>query len=88
MFQLLLNDEQNTSVCVMNAYKDIFKIKRNLLTQFDEKSLNLLLDEIIYKMATSELVEVGLYIQILLYNYFDLMFSSVIFLNLELFFNF
>ncbi len=60
LFQLLLNDEQNTSISVMNSYKDIFKLKRNLLSQFDEKSLNLLLDEIIYKMATSELAEVGL----------------------------
>lgn len=60
MFQLFLNDEQNTSAIVMYTLKELFKIKSDLISKLDEKSLFLILDEIMYKMATSELKEVGL----------------------------
>ena len=60
LFQLLLNDEQYSSSIVMNAVKDIFKTKRNLIKQFDEKTIYLYLDELIYKMATVEISEAGL----------------------------
>ena len=60
LFQLFLSDEQNTSMIVMYAYRDLFKIKSDLINKLDEKGLFLILDEIIYKMATSELKEVGL----------------------------
>lgn len=45
---------------VMYAYKDMFKIKSDLISKLDEKTIFLILDEIMYKMATSELKEVGL----------------------------
>ena len=57
--QLLLSDEHNTSAAVMLAIKDIIQIKRNLITQLDEKTLHLILDEIVYKLAMSEMNEVG-----------------------------
>ena len=60
LFQLLLNDDQNTSAIIMNAIRDIIKCKRNLLDQIDEKTLYSFLDELIYKMATCELIETGL----------------------------
>ena len=60
LFQLFLNDEQNTSSIVMNTLKDIFKIKLDLISKLGEKTLFLILDEIMYKMATSDLKEVGL----------------------------
>ncbi len=60
LFQLFLNDEQNTSSIVMNTLKDIFKIKSDLISKLGEKTLFLILDEIMYKMATSDLKEVGL----------------------------
>jgi len=60
LFQLLLTDEQNTSAIVMNTLKSIFMIKRSNITKMPEKTVNLFLDEIIYKMATSELRDAGL----------------------------
>ena len=45
----------------MNTVKEIFKIKRNLIRQLDEKTVFLYLDELIYKMATNETTEAGLY---------------------------
>jgi hypothetical protein len=44
----------------MNTLKDIFKIKSDLISKLGEKTLFLILDEIMYKMATSDLKEVGL----------------------------
>ena len=61
LFQLFLNDEQNTSAIVMNTIKDLFKIKSDLINKLGEKNLILILDEILYKMATSDLKEVGMY---------------------------
>lgn len=43
----------------MLAIKDILQIRRNLINQLDEKTLHMILDEIVYKMATSEMNEVG-----------------------------
>ena len=60
LFQLLLSDEQNTSAIVINAVKELIKIKRNLLTQLDEKTVYLYLDELVYKMATTDLDDVGM----------------------------
>ena len=60
LFQLFLNDEQNTSAIVMNTIKELFKIKSDLINKLGEKHLFLILDEILYKMATSDLKEVGM----------------------------
>lgn len=60
LFQLLLSDEQNTSAIVINAVKELIKIKRNLFTQLDEKTVYLYLDELVYKMATTDLDDVGM----------------------------
>ena len=60
LFQLLLTDEQNTSTVIINNLRDLIVIKRDLMNQMGDKSLFLIIDEIIYKMATSELKEVGL----------------------------
>lgn len=57
--QLLLSDEHNTSAAVMLAIKEIIQIRRNLITQLDEKTLHYILDEIVYKLAMSEINEVG-----------------------------
>ena len=61
LFQLLLNDEQYTAAIVIQSVKELFKIKRNLIRQLDEKTVYLYLDELIYKMATTETTEAGLY---------------------------
>lgn len=48
-----------TASIVMNTFSDIFKVKRSILKQIDEKALFYLLDEIIYKMASCELPTAG-----------------------------
>ena len=68
---MLLNDEQYTSSIVLNAVKEILKIKRNLIKQLDEKTIYLYLDELIYKMATTEVSEAGLYTKIANHYSFD-----------------
>lgn len=60
LFNLLLNDEQYTSAIMLNTYNSLININKSLLSQLDEKSLNLLLDEIVYKMATCELADCGM----------------------------
>ena len=60
LFQLLLADEQNTAAIVINAVKELIKIKRNLFTQLDEKTVYLYLDELVYKMATTDLDDAGM----------------------------
>ncbi len=72
LFQLFLNDEQNTSAIVMNTIKELLKIKSDLINKLGEKHLILILDEILYKMATSDLKEVGMYgfLEIFFYLYY------------------
>ncbi len=72
LFQLFLNDEQNTSAIVMNTIKELLKIKSDLINKLGEKHLILILDEILYKMATSDLKEVGMYgfLKIFFYLYY------------------
>jgi hypothetical protein len=72
LFQLFLNDEQNTSAIVMNTIKELLKIKSDLINKLGEKHLIVILDEILYKMATSDLKEVGMYgfLEIFFYLYY------------------
>ena len=66
---MLLNDEQSTSACIMDTYRGLINLKRHLLGQLDDKAVNLLLDEIVYKMATANLAETGSYVFRCQFNY-------------------
>ncbi len=59
MLQLLLNDEQLTSSQTMLTYRDILSFKTKYTNQIEEKLLYSILDEVVYKLATSELSELG-----------------------------
>jgi len=56
----------------MNTIKELLKIKSDLINKLGEKHLILILDEILYKMATSDLKEVGMYgfLEIFFYLYY------------------
>ncbi len=58
--QLLVSDEQNTSAMVMTAIKEIFQAKKKLISQLDEKTIHLFLDEAMYKLVISDINKVGL----------------------------
>jgi hypothetical protein len=60
--QLLLNDEQTTSTSVIDTLRRIFEIKYDILERLDDKTLYLILDEIIYKIVNSESPDVGSYV--------------------------
>jgi hypothetical protein len=59
LLQLLLNDEQFTSAIVMNVYREVISMKINSIKQLDEKYFIFILDEVVYKLAVSELIETG-----------------------------
>ena len=59
LLQLLLNDEQFTSAIVMSTYREIVLAKKSILRQLDDKTLFYILDEVVYKLATSDLTEIG-----------------------------
>ncbi|CAF0736431.1 unnamed protein product [Brachionus calyciflorus] len=59
LFQLLLNDDQKTSSIVIDTYNEILKAKKILLKKLPENVLYSFLDEIIYKLATCELIDAG-----------------------------
>lgn len=72
LFQILLTDEQNSSAIVMNTLRALFMIKRSFISKLPEKTTHIILDEVIYKLATSDLREAGLAIFQLLVTMFQL----------------
>ena len=46
----------------MNAIREILEAKKKLISQLDDKTIHLFLDEAIYKMAMSDIGEVGLWV--------------------------
>ena len=59
--QLLITDELETATIVINVLRDLFNIEISVIHKLDEKSLNAILDEVIYKLTTSDLVDVAKY---------------------------
>jgi hypothetical protein len=62
---LLIADELETATIVINVLKDLFSIQINVIHKLDEKTLNSILDEVIYKLTTSDLLEVAKYMKYL-----------------------
>ena len=60
LFKLLLTDEQNTATTVINTFKNMFMIKKSSISKLSEKTLLLILNEVIYKMVSCDLKETGL----------------------------
>ncbi len=63
---MLIADELETATIVINVLKDLFSIQINVIHKLDEKTLNSILDEVIYKLTTSDLLEVAKYMKYLL----------------------
>lgn len=62
---MLIADELETATIVINVLKDLFSIQINVIHKLDEKTLNSILDEVIYKLTTSDLLEVAKYMKYL-----------------------
>ena len=55
---------------MINVLKELFAIQINIIHKLDEKTLNSILDEVIYKLTTSDLLEVGQYEYNICFTYF------------------
>lgn len=58
-FQLFVTDELDTSVSFMRNLKELIKVRQDSISKLEEKFLYPILDEIIYKYSTSNLIDVG-----------------------------
>jgi hypothetical protein len=62
--QLLITDDLETTTIIINILRELFAVQINVIHKLDEKTLNAILDEVIYKLTTSNLLEVGQYVDI------------------------